>query len=144
MPMNGYNIGRDVTLSIVTAGNGTLNFNKITGFQSKQNSTDQEIPRLDGITDILRFYKPWTGSFTIERQDAVLDNYFAQLEANFYIGAVENGVSITETIQEVSGALTQWRFQNVLLKYDDAGDYRSDKSVSQAVSFLASRRIKIA
>jgi hypothetical protein len=143
MPMNGYNIGRDVTLTIVTSS-GTLNFNKITGFQSKQNTTDQEITRLDGITDILRFYKPWTGNFMIERQDSVLDSYFAQLEANFYIGANENGVSMTETIQEVSGALTQWRFQNVLLKYDDAGEYRADQSVKQAVSFLASRRTQIA
>ena len=143
MPLNGYTIGRDITLTIVTAS-GPLSLNQITGFQSKQDTLEQKIKGLDGITRYLRFYDAWSGSFTLERQDSTLDDYFSQLESNYYAGLSELGASLTETIQEVSGAITRYRYLQLLLKYDDAGEYRGDKSVMQRLSFIASRRIKLA
>lgn len=143
MPLNSYNVGRDVTLTLVTAS-GVLSLNQITGFQSKQDSIEQKIKGLDGITRYLRFFDAWSGSFTLERQDSTLDDYFSQVEANYYAGLSESPVSITQSIQEQSGAITQYRYIGVLLKYDDAGEYRGDQSVKQGMSFVASRRVKIA
>lgn len=142
MPLNNYSVGRDVTLTLVTSS-GVLNLNQITGFQSKQDTIEQKIKGLDGITRYLRFFDAWSGSFTLERQDSTLDDYFSQLEANYYAGLSESPVSITQSIQEVSGAITQYRYVGVLLKFDDAGEYAGDKSVKQSLSFVASRRIKI-
>lgn len=144
MPINGFTVGRDVGLTIV-AGNGqALTLNLITGFQSRQDTIDVKIKGLDGVTRFLRFFDAWSGSFTLERQDSTLDDYFCQLEANFYQGQNEQSASITETVQEVSGALTQYRYKNVLLKLDDAGEYRGDQSVKQTMSFVSHRRVKIA
>jgi hypothetical protein len=143
MPLNGYTIGRDVTLTIVTAS-GPLNLNQITGFQCKQDTIEQKIKGLDGVTRYLRFYDAWSGTFSLERQDSTLDDYFSQLEANYYAGLSEQGASLTETIQEVSGAISQYRYIGLLLKYEDAGEYRGDQSVKQRMSFIASRRLKIA
>lgn len=67
------------------------------------------VKRLDGITDHVRFFDGWSGSFDIERQDATLDNYFAQLEANYYAGINESPAQIYETIQEANGAVSQFR-----------------------------------
>jgi hypothetical protein len=53
-------------------------------------------------------------------------------------------VTITETIAEVSGAITQYRYLGALLKLDDAGDYAGDATVKQKVSFVCSRRVKVA
>jgi hypothetical protein len=143
MALNGFTIGRDVTLTIVTPS-GPLNLSLITGFQSKQDTIDEKIKGLDGITRYLRFFDAWSGRFTLDRRDSTLDDYFAQLESNYYQGLSEGGVSITETITEANGSVTQYRYISVLLKYDDAGEFAGDKSVKQTVSFVASRRLKIA
>jgi hypothetical protein len=143
MPVNGYTVGKDVTLTIVTP-NGVMNLDKITGFRSKQDVITEKRKPLNGITDYLRFFDAWSGSFTLERTDSTLDDYFAALEAGFYAGLTEGPVSITETIQEVSGALSQFRYTRALLSYDDAGEFAGDKTVMQSLSFVSGRRIKIA
>lgn len=143
MPQNGFNVGRDVGLTIVT-GSGPLTLNLITGFQSKQETTETNIKGIDGATRFVRFINGWTGGFTLERQDATLDRYFAQIEANFYAGINETPVTLTETITEVDGSVSQFRYLGVLLKYDDAGEYRGDATVKQTMSFVATMRKQIA
>lgn|SRR5574340_754645 len=143
MPVNGFSVGRDVSLDIV-GPQGPLRFNLVTMFSAKPDITDQKVKGLDGITRHVRFPDGWSGTFSIERQDSTLDDYFAQLEANYYAGLNESSLTITETITEVSGAVTQYRFVGVLLRLDDAGDWEGDKTVKQKLSFVASRRIKVA
>lgn len=143
MPVNGFSVGRDISLDII-GPSGPLRFNLITDFTAKPDVTDQKVKGLDGITRHVRFPDGWTGSLSIERQDSTVDDYFADLEANYYAGLNEHPLTITETITEVSGAVSQYRFLGVLLKLDDAGDYAGDKTVKQKVSFMAQRRIKVA
>ena len=143
MPVNGFSVGRDISLDI-TGPQGPLRFNLVTKFNSKQSSKEQMVNGLDGITRPVRFFDGWTGSFDLERQDATIDDYFCQLEANYYAGLNEASVTITETKTEVSGAVTQYRYMGVLLKLDDAGDWAGDATVKQKLSFVASRKLKIA
>jgi len=143
MPVNSFSVGRDLTLSIVT-GNGPLNLNLITGFQSAPDQAEVKVKGLDGVTRHARFFDGWRGSFNIERADSTVDDYFAQLEANYYAGINEQPASITETITEANGAVTQYRYLNVLLKLDDAGSWAGDQTVKQKLSFVAARRTKIA
>lgn len=143
MPLNDFSIGRDVSLDIMTPS-GPLRLNKITGFTAKQDITDHKVKGLDGITTHLRFPDGWAGSFDIERMDSSLDDYFATIEANYYAGLNEKTCTILETVSEPTGATTQYRFERVLLKYDDAGDWKGDSSVKQKVSFVAARRVKVA
>ena len=142
MPLNGYSVGRDVSLTIIGPA-GPLNFNQITSFMAKQDITDQKVKGLDGITRHVRFPDGWAGSFEIERQDSTVDDYFAGLEANYYAGLNELPVTITEIITEVSGAVSQYRYLQTLLKIEDAGTWKGDATVKQKVSFVASRRIRV-
>ncbi|RIJ85011.1 hypothetical protein RSP822_18260 [Ralstonia solanacearum] len=142
MPIQGYSVGRDYTLVIQTS-TGALQPNKITEFKSKQDVTDVRVKRLDGITDHIRFFDGWSGGFSIERQDATLDNYFAQLEAGYYAGINEQAAQIYETIQEANGAISQFRYDGVLMTLDDAGTRAGDATIKQSISFVASRRIKV-
>ncbi|MFD2271836.1 hypothetical protein ACFS07_13390 [Undibacterium arcticum] len=52
-------------------------------------------------------------------------------------------VTITETIQEVSGSISQYRYLQVLLTLEDAGNYKGDDSVHQKMRFVAARRVKV-
>ncbi len=143
MPVNGFSVGRDVSLSIVTAS-GPLRLSLITGFSAKPNTKDQPIKGMDGVTRHLRLPDGWAGSFDVERQDSTVDDYFAQLEANYYAGQNEAPATITETITEPNGSVTQYRYTGVLLKLDDAGSWTGDASVKQRLSFIASRKLKLA
>ncbi|MGH8220886.1 MAG: hypothetical protein ACREUT_20315 [Steroidobacteraceae bacterium] len=142
MPLNGYSIGRDLTLNVVTA-NGVLQITGLTSFKAKQETTEETIKRLDGVIDRLRFYEGWTGTFMLERRDSTVDRYFCQLESDFFSGLTEGEVTITETITERNGALSQFRYRRVLLKLDDAGAWEGDKSVKRTMSFIASRKLVI-
>ena len=142
MPLNSYTVGRDLSLDI-TGPNGPLVLNQIVGFMSKPDITDQKIKGMDGITRHLRFPDGWSGSFEIERQDSTVDDYWSQLEANYYAGLNELPVTITETVQEVNGSISQYRYLQVLLTIEDAGSYKGDASVHQKVRFVAARRVKV-
>ena len=143
MPINNFSVGRDLTLTIVTPS-GPLNLNLITGFDSSPDMPEIRVKGLDGITRHARFFDGWHGSFSIERSDNTVDAYFAQLEANYYAGFNELACTITETITEASGAVSQYRYLNVLLKLDAAGSWAGDQTVKQKLSFVAARRMAIA
>ena len=143
MPVNGASAGRDVTLTIITP-NGPLTIGLLNNFRCKQESTEENATAIDGVTRHRRFFKGWTGSFEADRVDSTLDDYFALLERGYYAGVSEPPNSITQTIQEPNGAISQYRFFGVQLKYDNAGDWAGDKIVKQSLSFVASRREKIA
>ena len=143
MPQGQFNVGRDIGLTVVTQL-GPLTLNTITSFKSKQESVVQKLVIINGVTDHLRFFQGWSGMFDIERASAVLDQYFAFLEQNYFLGIREQAASITETIQEVDGSISQYRYPGVILTFDDAGEFTGDKSVKQSMSFVSKRRIRIA
>jgi hypothetical protein len=142
MSINRFNVGRDITLTVVTV-NGPLSMTLITAFQSKQDTQEQKIKGLDGITRHVRFFDGWSGRFNLERRDRTLDDYFNGLETDYYAGIDETEVTITETITEADGSVSQYRYREVLLKMEDAGEWRGDNTVKQTISFIASRRMTI-
>lgn len=142
MPQNGYSSGRDFTLNVVTA-NGTLSITGITSFKSKQEVSEETIKQIDSVVDRVRFFEGWTGTFMVERKDSTLDDYFCQIESNYFRGIQEGPLTITETITERNGNISQYRYRKVLLKLDDAGEWAGDKTVKRTMTFVASRKIKI-
>ena len=143
MPLNTFSTGRDVTLTVVTPS-GPISFNLITGFHSSPVTGQVKVKGIDGITRHALFPDGWTGGFDIERSDSTVDDYFAQLEDNYYQGLNIGSSTITETITEPNGAVTQYRYLQVLLQLDDAGSWMGDQTVKQKISFMAARRKKIA
>lgn len=142
MPANGYSIGRDITLNLVTA-NGVLPLIGITSFKTKQETTEEKVKQIDGTVDNVRFFEGWSGTFMVERKDSSLDRYFCQIEADYFAGIQEGEVTITETITERNGSISQFRYRKVLLKLDDAGEWAGDKTVKRTMTFICSRKITI-
>ena len=143
MPASGFNIGKDFVLDIVTS-RGVLRAPIRTGFTSKQLTTSLESKAADGVVRFAELPAGWEGTFDFDRAGSNLDDYFAQTEADYYAGAPGDSVSITENGTEVNGAITQYRYIGVALKYDDAGEKGCDRLVKQKVSWKASKRIKVA
>lgn len=139
----GYNTGKDTVLDIHTS-NGILRVKNLTGFQSKQITHSLESKPLDGRILFAELPAGWDGSFDLERADPAVDAYFAQQEANYYGGLNSDVITITETITELGGNLSQYRYTGVALKLEDTGERRQDQVVKQKIAFKAARRILIA
>jgi len=142
MPQNGFNVGRDVSLDIISP-NGPLDFGLITNFHPKQEVVEKMIKGIDGISRPVRFYNGWTGTIDLERRGSDVDTYFALSEQNYYDGVDDGSCTITETIVDPDGSVAQFRYVGVVLKYDDAGARAGDNTIQQKLSFMASRRIKV-
>ena len=142
MPVNQFSIGRDITLDIV-ASDGPKRFGLITGWSAKQETTDIRVKGLDG--NVRHMYLPdgWSGSLEFERQDAELEKFFASLEDAYYQGENLGTMTLTETISEPNGTVSQYRYEGCQMKLDDAGDWKGDASIKQRVSWMAARRKRI-
>jgi hypothetical protein len=142
MPLNGFTVGRDLALNVQTP-NGALSLTGLTKFTAKPDNKDQKLTLMSGRTVHLVFPDGWSGSFEVERIDSTFDDFFAAQEANYYAGLDLLPSTITETITEASGAVSQYQFVGVIFKLDDAGDWAGDATVKQKLSFVAEQRIKL-
>lgn len=142
MPINGFSIGKDVTLNI-NDQNGNLTFGLITNFTAKPDVVDKKVTGLDGLARHLIFHNGWSGSFELERQNGALDDYWSLLETNYYMGVNQQSATIIETITEVDGSISQYLYTGVIFKLEEAGEWKGEDSVKQKLSFLASRRLKV-
>lgn len=139
---NGYSIGKDISYTVVTP-TGTLTLNGKTDYSIKPMYTDLKHKGLDGYTVHGVIPDGWQIDMKFDRFDANVDNYFAQLEADYFAGVTQQAGTIYETIQEKDGSITSFRYTNVVLKYDGAGDWKGDSLLPISITAMASRRIKV-
>lgn len=145
MSVGGQSLGKDVRLVIVAGGGTVLDVppSAITKFSAKPTTGDEKRTGMDGEVRHLITHEGWSGSLEIDRLDSQIEDYWAAAEAAYFAGQSLPWGTIQETIQEPSGAITQWRYERVVLKVDDLGDREGNKTIKMKVSFMASRRIKV-
>ncbi|GGH14864.1 hypothetical protein GCM10007036_14450 [Alsobacter metallidurans] len=144
MPVNGFSVGRDIALDIFDANTrATIAINTITDFDRKQRTQRVEVKALNGVVSFLELPQGWEGSIGLERSDRVLDDFIAALEGAYYSGGNVKTASITETITEPDGTVSQYRYEGCVFKLDDAGAWKGDSSVKQKLAWVASKRRKV-
>lgn len=143
MPVNEFNIGRDVTLDIADPARGPQRFTIKTGWQAtpifdqlKSKGLDGE-PRHDAIPD------GWRLRMDLDRADPRLDNFFADREAAYFNDEVVPLISITETVREVGGGRSIYRYTKVSPTPGET-TWRGNQITTQQIEFMASHRIKVA
>ena len=139
---NQFSIGKDVTLDII-GPTGPVRFSILTGFDSKPIYKSVESVALDGVDRFDDFPGGWHGSLKLDRTDSAIDDFFASKEEGFYTGLSSTQVTITETITEINGVLSQYRYSGVALTLQDAGSKSADAKIMMTVGFRASRRKKV-
>lgn len=139
--MSDFNVGSDTRLNLLASGL-IVKFAKLTGFSSKQMTNGLESEGIDGVTAFRDLEKGWEGDFDYDRASSVIDDFFAAKEAARYAGQQPPVIQISQTIRELNGTKTKYRFEGVTLKYDSAGKWEGNKKVEQKISFKASRRYK--
>lgn len=142
MPVNEFSVGRDIVLDIV-APDGPKRFDLVVGWNAKQETNDLRVKGLDGHVRHMYLPDGWSGTMEFERKNSELDKFFANLEDSYYQGENLGTMSITETVSEPDGTVSQFRYEGCQMKLDDSGDWRGDQSIRLRVSWMAARRKKI-
>jgi hypothetical protein len=143
LPLNNYSLGIDVTIDIVGSFGAIVRFKNVTHFDSKQETQQIKIVGINGLVDFLEIPHGWMGSMEIDRQNAVLDQYIALFEANYYAGANILTASITQTIREPDLSTSQYRFTGAMFKLSDAGAWKGDAQVKQKLDWCAAKRLRM-
>lgn len=141
MALNGINVGRDTTIVLndPTSG-GVPAIAYVTSFDTKQDHTRLKSKGLDGTVRHAVEPEGWSGKITLDRGNDNLDQLFAILEAAYYNGTNVLPQTITQTIQEADGTITQWQYTGCAIGYDEAGAWANGKFISQSLSWCASKR----
>lgn len=141
MPNGGLNVGRDITLSIVTQdGPLVIPPNFITKFEAKDDAEIKKYLPITGIVTPVVFHMGWSGTIEVTRHDDSIDAYWALLEADYFNGVNIQGSTITETIEEASGSVTQYIYSNVAFKLETPGTWAGNEFVTQTLAFMAARK----
>ncbi|MDE1139974.1 MAG: hypothetical protein PW999_10025 [Paraburkholderia tropica] len=144
MGVNSFNIGRDGSqITIIDSLAGQVTFNGMISFDTKARTKELESEQITGGT-IFRFVpNGHEGTFEFDRQDGSVEAYFATLEANFYAGGTPPSASITQTINELDGTITQYQYVGVQLNLTDGGTWKGLDKVNPKVAWKASRKIPL-
>lgn len=142
MPANGLSTGIDHKLSFNDI-NGVQQFVIIESFTAKEDATVGKEIAMDGNVRHPKFHEGWSGSFVLQRSNNVMDNYIALQEASYYQGVDQLPMTITETITETDGSISQYQYTNVVVSLDSAGNWSGTEIAKQNISFMASRRLPI-
>lgn len=144
MPVNSFNVGRDVSFNIYdTNSQSIVSFSIVTGIDRKAEMSEVKVKGIDGIVRHAFIPDGWRGTIEVDRADASVDNWFAYLEELYFSGRNVLGGNIQETITEVDGSISQWIYDRVAFKLTDAGAFKGDSAVKMKIEFAGSRRRRV-
>lgn len=143
MSIGPFNTGRDVVLDVMTPTGPLRLPTTTTGWEAKPKYKPIESIAINGDNNHANIPIGWTGTIEMDRTDNVVSDFFATLEANYYAGINIGYATITETISESNGSVTQYRYTKVSLRLEENGKFVGDDRVQVKIGFDASRRIRI-
>ena len=143
MAIGPFNTGRDVVLDVMTPTGPLRLPTTTTSWEAKPKYKEIESVSISGENNHASIPIGWTGTIGLDRTDNQVDAFFATLEANYYAGINIGYATITETISEVNGSVSQYRYTKVSLRLEEHGKFVGDDRVQVTIGFSASRRVAL-
>lgn len=143
MPINGISVGKDILVAFAD-NNGNVVQNRVKMFSAQQKNSKRETVALDGVNRHLNIPIGWTGSFEMERISPIVDTYLYNLEQAYLNGQTIPLITITETITETNGSVSQFQYQNCVIELENAGEWKGDELITQKINFSAQLRVQLA
>ena len=145
MPVNGFTVGRDVTVTLAGPG-GTgivIPANSVTHFTKRPIKKEDWSHPLNLPPIPLILHDGWRGTVEVDRQDSTLDSFQAALEANYWAGLNNLSGTILESITETTGKNSQFRYDDVLYWVSEPGDGTPDRKLSQRIEWACGTRKQV-
>lgn len=143
MPIAGYSVGRDITVSIVWNGQN-YPLTQIASFDARQVTKEVSADDLTtGLEHQVNIPKRWEGSLRYERTGGAVDRFIAAYEQAYYQGQNVLNATMAVRIAEPSGGVQKWKFLGVTFVMDEAGKFDLQDIVRQTLRFRARERVVI-
>ncbi len=136
--------GRDIRLDINLPNGGVLTLPEITDYDIKPSTHTDSYVRIDGRPRHNSIPSGGAGTINVKRVDSTIEDFQAAFEANFYAGAAQLKGTLTETINNPDGTVSQYQCQGVTLVVEDMGSWKGETSVSQQIKFMYETFVKVA
>jgi len=143
--MASFNLGHDIKLDVVDSQTNRViaSFGDFTHFSSEPITKSITHEPVSGEPEFDEVEHGWKGTLEYDRTSNEIDAFFANKEEAYFSNGARYPVTITETVYEKDGNVSQYRYTKVALKLDSAGSWKAADKVAQKVSFMASRRKKV-
>ncbi len=136
--INGLSVGRSWTANIFTQF-GEFVIPTITMFEIHATPVmDKSIP-VDGNIRYVVIPSGFTGSIEADRSSDVIEQYWTNYESAYYQGENLLPSTITQTITEPDGSITQMIARGVMFEGQDFGNWVGNSIIKQRLNFYASR-----
>jgi len=142
MSYTAFSVGRDTQLVVIGAS-GRVDLTHVTSFESRQLTQSVRVNRLDGTQMGTALPKGWEGSFELERGSAVVDDFIAATEQQYYNGGSMKPVTMYQYTTETDGSTSTYQYDGVTFNLTNAGVWKGDSSVKQQLEFFATRRQRV-
>lgn len=136
-------VGKDISVNVTMPDGGQLRIDGITDYDRKPKQTKLTSKGIDGINRTATIPDTWELSFSVDRVDGTLDDFFAAVEEAYFQGQTVQNVTILETIIEANQSLSIYRYEGCSLHFNDAGHWKSDSFVKMKLGAECSRRRKV-
>lgn len=143
MPSNDFNIGRDVAIDFVDPELGPQRWSIKTGWEATPQFDQVSSKALDGVPRQDSIPNGWRLSIDMDRASGGMDAYVARREAAYFNGQIVPLITVTETIQEVGGSVSVYRYTGCSVM-PGATTWRGNDATKQRMELFARRRIKAA
>ena len=137
MPVNNQSIGKDVSVVIITP-TGSLNIPAaaITKFSTAPVTDNETRIGMDGVARFLVVPTSYKGSFDVDRMNSSIEDWWAGMEAAYFAGQNVTSGTITETISNPDGSISQYRYTGVVFDLETLGDREPTKVIKQKMKKL--------
>lgn len=142
MALNSFSTGKDCQV-VVLGPFGRVDFDHVTGFESRQVTASVRVDRMDGTMLGAELPKGWDGVFDIERGSPAVDDMLSQIEQAYLSGTTPAAGTLYQYVDEIDGSTSTYQFNGVVFKLTSAGAYKGDASVKQRLEFFATSRSRV-
>lgn len=136
-----FTVGKSVTLVFITNG-AIVGTASLTDFTAKQEVKKLRSDPLNSQPVLKNLPGIWSGSATLDRVDSTLDDFFAAQEDAWWSTGQTPTSYIQETINELDGSISQYRYEGVVMEFD-AGARKADERIQQKIDWMGARRRKV-
>lgn len=140
MPTNTFSLGKDVSVIVIAPNGQRLDLSIVVEFTARQTIQNVKVMPLNGPPQNAHLPSGWEGTITIDRANALADRAFAEVERQFWAGGNFGTGTIYQYVTERDGSQSGFQFNNASMNLSESGDWRSESSVRQTITFAASTR----
>lgn len=140
----GQSYGRDIRLDFNMADGSVLTLPDITDYDIKPSNKTDSFVLINGRPIHNVIPAGGSGSVSLKRVNSAIEDFQAAFEANYYAGAAQLKGTLTETIVNPDGTVSQYQCQGVSLTIEDMGSWKGETAVTQSLKFMYEIFSKIA